>query len=59
MNDRIILVGIGLCAFAYIIGVVIKQIHANETCSKCGKNLGTGGPKKEEDNKDVSSSKDS
>jgi hypothetical protein len=58
MSDRIILVSICLCAFAYIIGVVIKHIDANETCSKCGKNLGSGGPNKEENAKDTSLSKE-
>ena len=58
MSDNVILAAIGICAFAYIMGVVIKQIHTNETCSKCGKNLGGGGPNKEECAKDTSSSKE-
>jgi len=59
MTENLVLAVIGICAFAYIIGIVVKQIHSDETCSKCRKNLGTGGPKKEEDTKDNSSSKES
>jgi hypothetical protein len=58
MSDNLVLAVIGICAFAYIIGVVIKQIDGHETCSKCRKNLGTGGPKKEDETKDNSSSKE-
>lgn len=59
MTENLVLAVIGICAFAYIIGIVVKQIHSDETCSKCGKNLGSGGPKKEEETKDTSSSKES
>lgn len=59
MTENLVLAVIGICAFAYIIGIVVKQIHSDETCSKCSKNLGTGGPKKEEETKDTSSSKES